>query len=113
MTSRVHGRRTDRQQHRKQPWLTDFVYVVSLKRFIDKKTGQMFDKEQFTDLFGYLGKDDVTAADHFLHYGGGRKVRRVTFRPGRPRIVTEGGDFAFNVYRPPALEPTPGSVKPW
>src|SRR5262249_40157107 len=99
------------------PWLTEFVYVVDLKRFIHTRTGVMLDKEQFTDTFGYVTLEQdrvVPASAHFLHGGGGRKLQRVTFRPGAgPFVALDNGVLALNTYRPPIVQPTHGSVQPW
>src|SRR5947207_3402212 len=58
-------------------WIGEFVYVAQLKRLVSRKTGQMFDKDQFTDLFGFLKieghKKRVPAATFFLHWGLGVK----------------------------------------
>jgi hypothetical protein len=100
---------------RKLPWLEHYVYVIPIKRFISKTTGSMYDKEQFTDMFGYhrCGKGKKSAAFLFLQGGGGQKFRRITFRPGADQSVTEDGELAFNVYRPPNVAPTHASVQPW
>jgi hypothetical protein len=91
-------------------WLTDFVYVVSVKRFINKVSGVMLDKEQFTDTFGFVkvGQQSGCAASHFLHRGRGQKLQHLTFCPGQPPIVCERGMLAFNAYRP-----TKGQSEAW
>jgi hypothetical protein len=74
----------------------------------------MFDKSQFTDLFGSvtISKDEsVPAASYFLH--NGQKFRDLTFRPGESERVMEHGHLAFNVYRPLSVKGADGNVKPW
>ncbi len=100
---------------RTPPWLRDYVYVLAIKRFVALRTGTMYDKEQFTDRFGYVGQSDhrMSAAKHFLHGGLGQKVDRITFRPGKPPLITEHGAQVYNAYRPPDIQPTHGSVQLW
>ena len=109
---------TNASRSRDLPWLRDFVYVVQVKRFIGKRTGQMLDKEQFTDSWGFVRiegrKKPVPASSHFLYGGGGRSVNLLTFQPGADQIVQQpDGRIAFNTYRPPIVKATSGSVQPW
>src|SRR5438876_12132928 len=97
-------------------WVEPFVYVIGLKRFVSKKTGLFYDKEQFVDVYGWVklpGAPRTNAASYFLHGGGGEKVQGITFCPGEGQFVLENGHRMFNAYRPPAVKATYGSVKPW
>ena len=75
--------------HPLQPWLDDFVYVVKVTRFVGRRSGEMWSKEQFDDMFG------PGAALRFIHgeqgHGAGRQVRRLTFRPKVP--LAHGADI--------------------
>ena len=113
-------------------WTDRYVYVNDLKRFLEVKTGALYDKEQLVDMHGYISVMDtsnptgpgksIAADDLFLHSGqrSGRSVRCITYRPGKEPISREGGRLALNIWEPPSVVPTEDdldtltrTVEPW
>lgn len=79
-----------------------YVYVNQIKRFIDMRTGEWMDKEQFNDRLGKLG-DNQTASSFFMEH---RKptmfCNLMDYQPGtRERVREDGfGGYQFNAWRP-------------
>src|SRR5213596_3799987 len=103
-------------------WLHNHVYVVSIKRFVNTVTGQLLDKEQFSDRIGPVsvkknGQTDVYDPTRFFFASRRGHIADVlTFRPGQGLIVRERGLSALNVYRPPrtpSMDGDAGTVAPW
>jgi hypothetical protein len=97
--------------------ITDYIYVVSIKRFVHLLTLREYDHEQFNPLHAAdwrRGKDFFSASSHFLKQRRGKRVHDVTFRPGDGRLVSDpSGGQLLNVYSPSSLEPTHGDVSTW
>jgi Family of unknown function (DUF5906) len=100
-------------------WLRHHVYVVSIKRFVNIQTGQLLDKEQFSDRIGPIAikKDEFCDPTRLFFLGRRGQIADIlTFRPGQPLLVRERGLSALNVYRPPrtpSMDGNTGTVAPW
>ena len=87
---------------------------MATKRFVDIQTGSALDSEQFSALFAQsVAADGQSAAGCFLRSHWGNRVRRLTYRPGKPLFLNEEGESALNVYRAAFIEPYLDDVSPW
>ena len=104
-----------------KPKLSDYVYVVGLKRFVHTGNFDMLDKEQFNAVFARQYDLDVRrSASHKFLTGTGEVVAGVTYLPdgsGACIVTDDEGRRCLNTYHPPKLGPnlkaTEADVKIW
>ncbi len=84
-----------------------YVYVLSIKRFVDLTTLQYLDKEQFCDVHQSQLKGRE-AVQQFLERHDTQKVAEETYLPGEGRFVEEDGLSKLNLWEPPPLRSQEG-----
>jgi hypothetical protein len=90
-----------------------YVYVVGVKRFVDLRTLQFLDKEQFSDLLADKIRAKSGAAKLALSMPQLIKLDGITFAPGSPTIVEEEGERRLNMWRAPDVIAAEGDVEPF
>lgn len=79
-----------------------YVYINQLKRFVDLRTGQQMDKEQFRDRIGKLGDNQSAVAFFMERHRPHQFCDRMTYAPGNTAAIvsTIPGHYDFNAWRP-------------
>lgn len=89
--------------------LERYVYVVGTKRFMDRETHQLLDKEQLSDRWRHRHKGKSSPAITALISPKLEKVDNPTYAPGAGLFVDEEGERRVNEWRPSELNPDPNS----
>src|ERR1700692_520647 len=89
-----------------------YVWVISIKRFVDRTDGELLDVVQFdSDFNPFLGGGRGTSIAKELFKEGQllRKFKSVAFNPGQPEF---DGDV-YNTWRPSPVVPIQGDTSIW
>jgi len=95
------------------PVNNNYIYVISVERFIEQDTFEELSKAQYADTF-HLGTpknvNDILAVS-----GPGEfpRVKGLTFWPASEKIVEEDFGSAFNLWRAPGIVAAPGNINPF
>lgn len=92
--------------------LQSWVYWVDGKRFIDRQTGRILDKEAFNDLHACLVGSN-RAAKILLENMTLVKVSKVAYRPNKDSIFVENGKQFINTWIDYSVEAQEGDVTPF
>jgi hypothetical protein len=90
----------------------NWLYAISIKRFIELNRLLEWDKEQFDANFAphfSRGKP----SEHVLKNGEFKRVDSVTYWPNNGLYVTEQGQSKLNYWRPSNVKPAPGDPSPF
>lgn len=89
----------------------NWIYVASIKRFVETNHLTEWDKDQFDAMFSPMFERGAPSS-HVLRNPLFKRVSGVTYWPKKEMYVTEGGIDKVNYWRDTAAKPIPGSVKP-
>jgi hypothetical protein len=100
-----------------------FVWVSQVERYVDVKSGAFLSGRAFNAENVHVaefGKSGTNSAEaQFQNCPGARKASIVTYRPGRPALLsdvntTTGKEVpAVNLWHPPTLKPVKGDAGPY
>ena len=97
------------------------VYVLKVDRFYDEVTRELLNREQLCAIAGELGvpghatKGAKGVVAQLTGHPAGlmRRAVRLTMRPGKGRLVVEGGFVACNLWNPSSLQPSDADPTVW
>ncbi len=90
----------------------NWIYAISIKRFVETNRFLEWDKEQFDANFSPLFQRGKPS-EHVLKNPGFKRVDGVTYWPKQGQYVTEYGQSKLNYWRPSDVTPAPGDVSPF
>lgn len=89
----------------------NWVFAVSIKRFVDTRNFMELDKEQFDSVY-YPQFERGAPSLHVLKNQDFKRVQSVTYWPNAQLFVIEDGISKVNYWRPSNVVPAPGDVGP-
>jgi len=90
----------------------EWLYIIGTKRFINPRTFQELDKEQFSDKFAPDFKKEK-AADAVIKHPGFPKVDNPIYLPGQPPLIERGELKHFNFWTDCGAKSEEGDIDPF
>lgn len=116
----VSGGQDDSGETSPGTWISRYVYVLAVERYVDLETMQMLSETAFKRLYSAYGHPSDSrnnAAMIWQLHAEARKVASLTYRPGEPRFVVDEGRECLNTWRAPDIAlpevATASDVAPW
>ena len=96
----------------------NYMYVATADKIIHVQSGAYFDTKGFNTKFGttHTGRRDEPPLAHRVLVAAGRQVDRITWLPGKPKILKKKGITYYNMYHKNACAPveyTEGCTAPF
>lgn len=85
----------------------NYMYVATADKIIHVQSGAYFDPKGFNTKFGttHTGKKDEPPLAHKVLVAAGRQVDKITWLPGKPKLLKKKGINYYNMYHRNACAP--------